>query len=107
MENHSNIRVQKERKNQLDGARSNERKRKQAVRNRICQAQNNAKRLSNHGIFREYWKLGLYLIEHKRNKEVMEYLLEAIRYKEDSEHSCAYHQLGVVNKLMEKKDNLE
>lgn len=103
MENHTNIRVQKERKNQLDGARSNERKRKHAVRYRIKQAENNTKQLSNHGIFREYWRLGLYLIEHTRKKEGMEYLLEAIRYKEDSEHSCTYHQWGEYNKILRKK----
>ena len=68
MKNHSNLRVQKDRNNQLDGARSNERKRKHAVSNRIQQAENNTNQLSNHGIFREYWRLGLYLIEHKRKK---------------------------------------
>ena len=74
------------------------------IRAEIKKVEKKALGKSNHEIFREYWRLGLKLIHQHRRKEGLEFLDSAISYKEESQHSCVYHQLGVYNKLLLQKN---
>lgn len=75
---------------------------KQAINRYIKKVEEIVLRADDHVTFKEYWKLGMFLIEHNRVNSGLEYLKCAIDYKESSQHNCAYHQLSVYNNIIKR-----
>lgn len=67
----------------------------------IRMVENAVPKMTTNEIAREYWKLGLYLIEHSKVKLGMQYLDASIHYRQENGQSH-YHEQGVYNKMLDK-----
>lgn len=70
----------------------------------IRMVENAVPKMTTNEIAREYWKLGLYLIEHSKVKLGMQYLDASIHYRQENGQSH-YHEQGVYNKMLDKHFN--
>ena len=57
------------------------------------------KKMDDHNTYKEYWKLGMFLIQHGRKNQGLEYLKYAIEFKQDGQYSSVYHEQGVYNEM--------
>ena len=57
------------------------------------------KKMDDHNTYKEYWKLGMFLIQHGRKSQGLEYLKYAIEFKQDGQYSSVYHEQGVYNEM--------
>lgn len=73
-----------------------------AINRYIQKIEDIVRKKDDHSTFKEYWKLGMFLIRHKRHKQGLEYLKNAIEYKQEGQHDCIYHEQGVYNTLLTK-----
>ena len=67
----------------------------------IRMVENAVPKMTTNEIAREYWKLGLYLIEHSKVKLGMQYLDASIHYRQENGQSH-YHEQGIYNKMLDK-----
>jgi hypothetical protein len=79
-------------------------KAKQIRGKNIRMVENAVKYMRSDEIAREYWKLGLYLLDHSKVKLGIQYLDASIHYKKGN-GQCCHHEEGVYNKLIDKHFN--